>query len=216
MEYVVQPIVYFHQDEDHFPSSIRSILTLSEGYVDDCYKIACGVMNTGNLKACEEKFQINRIVPNPLAYGGDSSMLAPMYYTHYNINHAEKAFQYVFLFAAKSEGKRMDVGDIHRVTIVVKKLGCFITRMIVDGKKWNLDEIEIEQGRPILYCAKNSHQMYPKKGNYGWCCSKKQCQDDIRWSPSMRVLYHDGWCTFQGNLGSTPFLKNSHWYRNEL
>jgi len=109
--------------------------------------------------------------------------------------------------------------DIEHITVRVCKTSLqikdvyFGAHQTNDGLWRKKGKFEEMNGRPVAYCAKNSHAMYPKKGNYPFALgfSIDQCNKGKLWNPAVDVISSKNsplWFQYQGSdaIGTKPFL----------
>jgi len=221
------PILYFHKKEKFFPLSIEEYLSkcslvnrnvphlkIGKG---DVQKEDLLLYNDGNhdLFICQENIKSgkSRHIINIYAKVVETD---EFYYISY------------YMIFINNPGYNIccwkDVGghkyDLEHITIKVNKVNnvldtCFFSAHD-DGEMHPLKNIELQEGHPVVYIAKNSHATYNKSGTHFriWFVANDKCKKHISVFQRLHLLGKESWENFTGRMSQDggSLMCTRRWY----
>jgi len=218
------PVFRFDAGEENFPCSFDWMLERSE--LDYDGKILSGWGNTSldTLHTWNDRVPYpERMALNvhPDSWSGNmwhSPVYAKVHVLQFEngrVRHAEIVYCINYAYNAASEvlGGLFRIGahqgDIEHVRVVVhedKVIRVFMSRH-GEGRWVQSHELEWSNGRPVVYVARGSHAMFPRRGKFFRLCLlvSELCDGfGVEWMPSDVVLLslrRTPWITYKGSMG---------------
>lgn len=239
-----RPIIYFHRKEKNFLSSIEYYLEDSDLKIDNDFVLYAPTQEQlYNFSKQEDEITRARICRRSKfrRRGQPNNPVCYAYVKEYDTNPDHFYITYVFFYCYNSNFKILHLipvggheADIEHFTIEFNKLTRQITRYYFgahgfeDGGWYFPNEVEFEDGRPVVYVSKISHGCYVKPGiiprNYYF--ANDWTRKDIRFDP--RVIYirdekekgfdiNQSWIYYRGRMASNGIwsVSSQQWW-NEI
>jgi hypothetical protein len=237
----ILPVFYFHKNEKTFPMDC-------EKYITKC-RLCFGDKNKYEIIASNDKLTTTNIDKFEY-FGSKSSLDdkwtlqvvdnnfsdnliddAPIYIKEH-IRDDGNIEIYVILFFHCSGGYKIfnrtagyHDADIEHVTILTNKnyeiiKVYFGAHRSKDGMWVDKKDITFENGRPVVYCALNSHAFYPKPITYHriYFFANDICGKHVKWdATNITLLDSQDWFNYGGFWGnfSVNSMKKKSWFNNE-
>ena len=211
------PVFVFHREESYFPIAVPDFI--ASGELRNIHNDSVAPEEWNN-----DKWVSLRIVPSKEAIHGDPRT-APMYCV-VTRRRACYVLQYYVFYGMNGKYRclcccccniGLHYGDLEYVTIKVSRQNHKVLSVYMSrgdgGYLADFNELDRLDGtsRPIIYVAKNNHNMYSKPGRWIRTCGLKNDYTEQRqpgvnvWDPRIEHINElTWWNQFVGDLGKVP------------
>lgn len=178
----LSPILYLHKDEEHYPSTPDHYLENMDIIVDEIVRLRSPTQEhlLQFVNENPEEAPRARMVPNDphsSVLFGNSTLTSPTYVFVQDFNSEFIYLTYCYFFNYNKSYNVLGLSyigehnaDIEHVTVELNRNSLEPTRYYLSahghstGSWYTLDELEYEEGRPVVYVSNGSHALYNKSG----------------------------------------------------
>ena len=211
------PILYFHEREKFFPLSIAEYL--SKCSIKDPHMKITNVQKEDlllykdyDLLVCDDKIEYNNIIH---IYAKVVETFEFYYISYYMIFLSNPGYS---ICCWKDVGGHKY--DLEHITIKVNKVDNVLTTCFFsahdDGEMHPLKNIELQEGHPVVYIAKDSHATYNKSGTHFriWFAANDKCGKHITMRQNLHLLGMESWENFTGRMSQDggSLMCTRRWY----